>query len=85
MTITQRLQVPDPVKVRESLRKIKTLSNSSGNFSQLIWQASKTLGVGYGRFVAMCEVLGYEKGSNSQGPDEWTGGGGGSLRPPGKH
>ena len=36
----------------KSPRKSKTLSNSSGNFSQLIWRASKTLGVGYGRFVS---------------------------------
>ena len=55
-TITRKLQTPDPVKVRESPRKIKTLSNSSGNFSQLIWRASKTLGVGYGRVVSIFEV-----------------------------
>ena len=54
-TITRKLQTPDPVKVRESPRKIKTLSNSPGNFSQLIWRASKTLGVGYGRFVSIFE------------------------------
>ena len=43
-------------KSPRKLRKSKTLWNSLGNFSQLIWRASKTLGVGYGRFVSICQV-----------------------------
>ena len=51
MSITQRLQAPDPVKSKK-VKNMKLSTTSSGNFTQLIWRASKTLGVGYGRFVS---------------------------------